>query len=166
MGEGVHRGGAQLAARFRDALGGVVHAAHQRQNPDFIPDAHLTVFPFVAHEGSFKGLGPVDGLGLVGVVLFAAQGRFQVVGMNPFPSLNVALGGADGAAVLDHLFAFGDRPQGDFVPGGNALPGGDQHAYVIQFVELDVIAHVLLHLVTNYQAGGYYPPLHRISSNS
>ena len=120
----IAQGEALLCLHFH-ALDHGIHAAHGGQDPDVVPDAGLPVLPAVAAEGHvLRGRHHRD-IRLIPVFQLVAQGRADVVDVDPGALRDILLGIADAEAVLDDGLPLFDILQGEFVGLGNILDQGD-----------------------------------------
>ena len=128
MREGVHALHPAAHQRLRAALQGaghVVDAAHGRQNPQLIANAHAAVLARIAREGGGRLGGKRLSVGVVLVFQLAGEQGAQVMHMHMAPLGDVGFGLADGKAVFDHVLPRAHGAQGYLMPRGNIVQQRD-----------------------------------------
>ena len=141
MGECVNRRAALGRGPVRNPPGGLIHAAHQRQHPDFVPDSHPAIRSGVALKGARKSRGGMQRRRGINIILFAAESSMQIMAVHPIAGPDIPAGHADGLAIFDYRLALGNIPQRLFMPGGDFALIRQGHGHVIQGMQRQEILH-------------------------
>ena len=134
-----HDGIYTFAARFGtqgfgQLVGNAVHAAHGRDDPDFIAYAHVAVLAAVALEGQVPvGNVQVCLYRMVGVFQQAGQIGLYVVFVHPVALSAGFAGMPDGVSVFDDVFTFGQILQCEFMTGRDIFVQGNFLSVYIYF---------------------------------
>lgn len=138
-----HDGVYAFAARFGtqgfgQLVGNAVHAAHGRDDPDFIAYAHVAVLAAVALEGQVPvGNVQVCLYRMVGVFQQAGQIGLYVVFVHPVALSAGFAGMPDGVSVFDDVFTFGQILQCEFMTGRDIFVQGNFLSVYIYFSPAD-----------------------------
>src|SRR5690554_2219414 len=114
-----------LIGNFRDGFRCFVDTTNRIQDPDFVADPGLSVFPDITVETSLAGefktsirTRPARAFRQVRIVQRPRKVSPHVVSVDPIPRRNLYNGMADWKAVLCDVFPLANSANGNFVPGG------------------------------------------------